>query len=217
MLRTLFDHQNFSIALNDLGLDLADFFVEKDVVGQLAVKNLLADFGHALRTERICRAGPAKRWLRFLVRLEEGLVRPLRSGGSIRLDAIQSFENRPRSGRCDGDCFFNILYWFMHVLSLSTVGSFVPCQFWVEVFWFLRNVLPSPILTGCNYVYGGATWEPQFLGVLQGDLIVDQRVNHTEGSERENIEVKRGLLGLGGAKLLKLKQAPFGHCFRAKC
>jgi hypothetical protein len=38
---------------------------------------------------------------------------------------------------------------------------------------------------------GGATWEPQFLGVLQGDLIVDQRVNHAEGSERGNLGVKR--------------------------
>jgi len=94
----------------------------------------------------------------------------------------------------------------MHVLSLSTVGSFVPCQFWVEVFWCLRNVLPSPILTGCSYVYGGATWEPQFLGVLQGDLIVDQRVNHAEGSERGNLGVKRGNAVLVGAKLLKIRR-----------
>ena len=52
------------------------------------------------------------------------------------------------------------------------------------------------------------------MGVLQGDLIVDQRVNHTEGSERENSGVKRGLSGLVGSKLLKIGGEAHGQSYQ---
>jgi len=52
----VFHHQNLSVALNDSGLDLADFFVHQNFVRQFAVKNLLADFrthfGHSESVER---------------------------------------------------------------------------------------------------------------------------------------------------------------------
>ncbi len=47
----IFHHQDLAIALNDRGFDLACFFVEQDLVRQLTVHDLLADFRHALGTE----------------------------------------------------------------------------------------------------------------------------------------------------------------------
>jgi len=60
VLGAVLHHQDFAVALDDLRLDLADFFVEQNFVGQLAVENLLADLGHALGTERVRGARPAE-------------------------------------------------------------------------------------------------------------------------------------------------------------
>ncbi len=46
---TIFDHQNLAIAFDDGGLDLADLLVHQNFVRQLAVENLLANFGDTLR------------------------------------------------------------------------------------------------------------------------------------------------------------------------
>ena len=46
--RAFLHHQNLAVALDDGGFDLADFFVHQNFVGQIAVENLLTDFGHAL-------------------------------------------------------------------------------------------------------------------------------------------------------------------------
>ena len=93
VLGAVFDHQNLAVALDDRGLDLADLFVHEHFVGQLAVENLLADFGHALGAERVGRARPAERRLRLLVGLEQRLVGPLRSRRRIRLHAVETLEN----------------------------------------------------------------------------------------------------------------------------
>ncbi len=53
------DHQDLAVALDDLSLDLADLLVEKDLVGQLAVDDLLADLRDAPGAERVGGAGPA--------------------------------------------------------------------------------------------------------------------------------------------------------------
>ena len=47
MLRAFLDHQDLAIAFDDLGLDLADRFIEEDLVVDFAVDDLLADFGNA--------------------------------------------------------------------------------------------------------------------------------------------------------------------------
>ena len=83
-------------------------------VGQLAVENLLADFRHALGAERVGGARPAQRRLGLLVGLEQRLIRPLRRGRWVRLDAVKPFKYGPDSRRGDGDCLFHILHRFMH-------------------------------------------------------------------------------------------------------
>ncbi len=53
------DHQDLAVALDDLGLDLADLLVEQDLVGQLAVDDLLADLRDALGAKGVGGTGPA--------------------------------------------------------------------------------------------------------------------------------------------------------------
>jgi hypothetical protein len=79
VLGAVLDHPNLAVAFDDLGLDLAHFFVHQHVDRQMAVENLLPDFRHALRTKRIGRAGPTQRRLRFFPGFEQGLVGPLRN------------------------------------------------------------------------------------------------------------------------------------------
>ena len=82
VLGAVLHHQDFAVALDDLGLDLAHLFVEQDFVGQLAVENLLANLGDALGTERVRGARPAEGRLFLLPALLQGLVGPL--GGERR-------------------------------------------------------------------------------------------------------------------------------------
>jgi hypothetical protein len=59
VLRAVLDHPDLAVALDDLRLDLADFFVHQNVDRQMAVENLLANFRHALGAKRVGRARPA--------------------------------------------------------------------------------------------------------------------------------------------------------------
>jgi hypothetical protein len=113
--RAIFHHQNLAVALDDGGLDLADLFVHQHFVRQFAVENLLADFRHTLRAQRIGGARPAERWLGFFVGLEQRLVGPLGRGRRIGLDAIQAVEHNPSAFGGDGDCFFYVLDRLAHV------------------------------------------------------------------------------------------------------
>ncbi len=77
-------HQDLAVAFDDLGLDLAHLFVQQDLVGQLAVNDLLADLGDAFGTERIGGARPAQGRLLLLVGLQQRLVAPLgREAGAV--------------------------------------------------------------------------------------------------------------------------------------
>ena len=51
--RAILHHQDFAVALDDLGLDLAGLVGVEDFERRLAVQDLLADFGDAARAERI--------------------------------------------------------------------------------------------------------------------------------------------------------------------
>ena len=107
VLGAVFHHQNLAVALDDGGLDLADLLIHENFVRQMAVENLLTDFRNTLRAERIGRAGPAERWLGLLVRLEQRLFGPLRSGRRIRLDPVETLEEKPCSLRGgNGGCFY---------------------------------------------------------------------------------------------------------------
>ena len=100
VLGAILNHEDFAVALDDLRLDFANLLIQKNFVGQLAVDDLLANLGDALGAEGVGGAGPAERRLFFLVRLQEGLVRPLRGERSVGADAVQLLENRTmRPGR----------------------------------------------------------------------------------------------------------------------
>ena len=124
MFLAILDHQDLAVALDDLGFDLADFFVGQNFDGQLAIENLLADFGDTLRAQRVRGARPAQRRLGLLIGLEQGLVGPLGLGRRILLDPVGALEYRPRALGGDGHCFLHILYWLVHVLSLSTAWDY---------------------------------------------------------------------------------------------
>jgi len=55
----ILDHQDLAVALDDLSLDFADLLVEEDLVGQLAVDDLLANLRDALGAEGVGGTGPA--------------------------------------------------------------------------------------------------------------------------------------------------------------
>ena len=89
-------HQDLSVALDDLRLQLADLLVQQDLVGQLAVHDLLADLRHALRTQRVRGARPAQRRLLLLVALQQRLVAPLgRKAGAIGEQRVESAVDNP--------------------------------------------------------------------------------------------------------------------------
>jgi len=112
------DHQDLAVALDDLRLNLANLLIQKDFVRQLAVDNLLANLRNALRAQRIGGAGPAKRRLLFLIRLEQRLIGPLRRKGRIWADTVELLENGPGSLGRDGDRSFCVLDGFRHVSNL---------------------------------------------------------------------------------------------------
>src|SRR5581483_5202514 len=100
-------------------LDLAYFLVEQDVVGQLAIEDLLPDFRHALRAQRVGRPRPAQWGLALLVRFQHRLIGPLGRERWLGMDAIQPLEKEPRAVRGDVEGLLHIFYRLVHFLSLS--------------------------------------------------------------------------------------------------
>jgi hypothetical protein len=124
VLRAFLDHQDFAVALDDGGFDLADLFVHEHFVRQMAVENLLANFRHTLRTERIGGAGPAQRRLRLLVGFEQRLIGPFGRGGWVGLDPVDAIEDCPSCLGGDDGCFFYVLDRLTHSGSwLLAFGS----------------------------------------------------------------------------------------------
>ena len=96
----------------DLRFDLARLVGVEHIERRLAVQNLLADFGHAARAERIGGARPAQRGLGLFPRFQEGLVRPFRRKTRILADLIELIEDEPTrpGGVCQGFlCVFDRL------------------------------------------------------------------------------------------------------------
>src|SRR5580692_1157261 len=120
--RAVLDHQNLAVAFDDGGFDLAYFLVHQNFVRQFAIENLLADFRHTLRAQRIGGAGPAEGWLRLLVGLEQRFVGPFRGGRRVLLDLIQTVEDGPNAFGGDGYCFFYVLDRLAHALEAPKFG-----------------------------------------------------------------------------------------------
>ena len=117
MLGALFDHEDLAVALNDLRLDFADGLVQKDLVIDFAVYNLLTNLWDATGAKRIGFAGPAQWRLRLLVAFEQRLIRPLWSEGFVLLDLVDPVKDLPDGIGADGYDFFEVFYWFMHALQ----------------------------------------------------------------------------------------------------
>ena len=95
--RTLLDHPNLTVTLNDLGLDFAHFFIDQDLIIFLTLDNFLTCLNHALGTKRIGLPGPAQGGFGFLPRFQKRLVRPLgrETGiGSILVEKLKGLESR---------------------------------------------------------------------------------------------------------------------------
>ncbi len=114
VLRAVLHHQNLAVALDDLSLDLAHFFVQQNLVGQLAVHNLLANLRHALGAQRVSRARPTERRLGLLIALQQRLVCPLRGDRRPLVDAVQLLKNHPRTLCHVGEGLLDILDRLMH-------------------------------------------------------------------------------------------------------
>ncbi len=135
-------HQDLAVALDDLRLDLAGLLVHQHFDRQLAVDDLLANFGHALGAKRIGGARPAQRRLRLLIRLQQRLVGPLGRKRRIGIDAVQLVENDPCALGGNGDSFFNILNRLMHLrlsIGLMAVHPLVRYTNPVELYCFRLN------------------------------------------------------------------------------
>ncbi len=114
VLGTFLDHQDLAVALDDLGLDFADRFVQQDLVVDLTGDDLVADFRDALGAKGICFTRPAQWRFGFLIALEERFVRPLGSERGVLRDLIHPIENFPGDIGAGCHYFFEILNWFVH-------------------------------------------------------------------------------------------------------
>src|SRR5213080_1589902 len=85
MLGALLHHHDLAVFFDDGCFNFADFFVEQNFVGQLAVENLLTNFWDTFRAQRIRRARPAKRRLGLFVGLEQRLSDHLGLGEGLGL------------------------------------------------------------------------------------------------------------------------------------
>ena len=122
VLGAVLDHEDLAVALDDLSLDLADFFIEQHFVGQLAVQNLLANLGDALGAKRIGGARPAEGGLFLLPGLEQWFLTPLGNEPGVGADAVQALKHHPRALRGVNGSFLGILDCFWHRVQLSSNG-----------------------------------------------------------------------------------------------
>src|SRR5471030_375540 len=136
--RAVLDHQDFAIALDHLGLDLARFAVVEDIEGRLAVQNLLADLGDAARAQGIRLARPTQWGLGLFIGLEQRLIRPRRHKARILADPIEFFEGKPSCARSVCQGFLSILNRLVHFVRN-------PPAFKASIGKAGRTVLPNAI------------------------------------------------------------------------
>ena len=87
--RAIFDHPDFAVALDDLGLNFADLLVHEVAPIFFAGDDGFAGFFHAGRAERVGLAREAERRLGLLPRFQQRLVRPLRSDRRIGIALVE--------------------------------------------------------------------------------------------------------------------------------
>src|SRR5439155_24244916 len=90
---------DLAVALEDLGLDLADVFVREDRQTDVAGQDLRARFTHARRTQRIRGARPPELGRRAFPTLEERPWRPRRLEGTAGEPPIHCLKSGPSQVR----------------------------------------------------------------------------------------------------------------------
>src|SRR5262245_20247820 len=101
--RTILDHPDFPVPLNDLGFDFPYFLVDEDRYVLLTVKNGLARFNDAIGTQRVGHTRPTERGLGLLPRFQERLIGPFwrkRGIWFVLINYLDAIEKRT-GNRCD--------------------------------------------------------------------------------------------------------------------
>ncbi len=102
VLRTILDHQDLTVALDDLRLDLSDLLSFQNVDVDFAVQNLVAGLRNANGAERVGRPGPTEGRFGLLPGFLKRLVRPGGRERRIGADAVQTLESEPSPLCCVG-------------------------------------------------------------------------------------------------------------------
>src|SRR5262249_38671144 len=92
VLRTIFDHPDLVVPLNDLGFDLADLLMEKGRPVLRSAENLFTRFLDAFRAKRVRLSGPAQDRLGLLPRFQKRLFRPFGREGRIDIETIEELQ-----------------------------------------------------------------------------------------------------------------------------
>jgi len=116
-------HQDLAVALQNGGLDFADLLGQQHVDVLFSVQNRLTRFTGAFGTERVSLPRPAQRRLRFLIRLEKRLLRPLRGERGVLMNLVQTVEDHPGAVGGDREALFDILHWLRHGLNNRRYGG----------------------------------------------------------------------------------------------
>src|SRR6185369_8665724 len=109
MNRAVFNHPDFAVALDNLGLDFADLFVDQNTDVFLAADDLFARFDDAVRTEGVSGAWPPQGWLALLPGFQQGFVLPFGSKRRIRLVFIYRLNCVESAPREQCQCFLSML------------------------------------------------------------------------------------------------------------
>jgi hypothetical protein len=96
VLRAVFDHQDFSVALDDLRFDLARLSVDEIVEIATTAEDLVAHLFHASRTEAVGLARPTERRQRALFLSDQRRGRPLRLDRLAGDQRVELLHHRPR-------------------------------------------------------------------------------------------------------------------------
>src|SRR6185369_932634 len=124
---TILDHPDLAVAFNDLRLDFADLFINKNADVFFTADDCLARFDNAVGTEGIGRAWPAEGWLTFLPRFQKGFLRPFWSKRRIGLVFIYRLNRVEKASRNEGQSSLRMLN-RAHRLSVRFQYFCVPWQ-----------------------------------------------------------------------------------------
>src|SRR5262249_25678205 len=122
------DHQNLPIALDNLGFDLARLIGVEHFERSLAIEDLLANLGDALRAQRISGTRPAEWRLRLFVALQQPLFGPGRNETRILFDLIELVENGPGRAGSYGKRLLCVFNRFVHARLTPSCASKVFSQ-----------------------------------------------------------------------------------------